>query len=213
MSAQKHTVPPLGTEVADLARDYAQYIQVPAVHEKCGRAISKNVELMLTRLDEFSAVADQLHGETSATVNDLVPKLVEEAEELRRIYALIDQLYAFVKSVHGTVNIAEERVNEAESAYNAIARKRMLSFIPGLDTSEEMPPFKGLEQPDYKEFVAQFRKGGRGLQRPHVSGASSTSPAAASSSSSSASSSSSSSSTSSSAAAAAAPASGADGES
>ena len=55
-------VPELQGEVQALAKDYATYLSLPEVHREYVEEFTQNFELMLTKLDEFGSVVDQVRA-------------------------------------------------------------------------------------------------------------------------------------------------------
>ena len=86
----------------------------------------------------------------------LLPRVVENAREMQRIFAALEAVEAFVKQTGAVVHAADERLGKMEAAYRArhpMSVEKMirsLSFLPkrAETTPAEMP--KPLPAPDLK---------------------------------------------------------------
>ncbi|XP_054841105.1 biogenesis of lysosome-related organelles complex 1 subunit 4 isoform X2 [Eublepharis macularius] len=87
----------------------------PAQKAATVRTLDKNLEDLLTRVDEFVGMLDMIRNDSSQIVNESVPHIHAKAMEMRQLYRKIDKLEAFVKMVGNSVTGMEERITKAES--------------------------------------------------------------------------------------------------
>ncbi|XP_054841104.1 biogenesis of lysosome-related organelles complex 1 subunit 4 isoform X1 [Eublepharis macularius] len=103
---------------ATAAADYAAYLLQPLDGTAPAgqvRTLDKNLEDLLTRVDEFVGMLDMIRNDSSQIVNESVPHIHAKAMEMRQLYRKIDKLEAFVKMVGNSVTGMEERITKAES--------------------------------------------------------------------------------------------------
>ncbi|KFQ45874.1 Biogenesis of lysosome-related organelles complex 1 subunit 4, partial [Nestor notabilis] len=82
-------------------------------------SLDKNLEDLLTRVDEFVGMLDIIRSDSSQVVNESIPEIYTKATEMRQIYRKIDKLEAFVKMIGNSVAELEERVIKAETDLGA----------------------------------------------------------------------------------------------
>ncbi|XP_057270755.1 biogenesis of lysosome-related organelles complex 1 subunit 4 [Pezoporus wallicus] len=82
-------------------------------------SLDKNLEDLLTRVDEFVGMLDIIRSDSSQVINESIPEIYTKATEMRHIYRKIDKLEAFVKMISNSVAGLEERVTKAETDLGA----------------------------------------------------------------------------------------------
>ncbi|OPJ68455.1 biogenesis of lysosome-related organelles complex 1 subunit 4 [Patagioenas fasciata monilis] len=94
-------------------------------------SLDKNLEDLLTRVDEFVGMLDIIRSDSSQVVNESLPQIYTKATEMRHIYRKIDKLEAFVKMIGNSVAGLEERVIKAETDLGAFPNtfKKILHTI------------------------------------------------------------------------------------
>ncbi|XP_051949068.1 biogenesis of lysosome-related organelles complex 1 subunit 4-like [Xyrauchen texanus] len=91
---------------------YSSYMRANAEEEAL--CLERSLEEMLTRVDEFVGMLDMIRNDTSQVVNENLPQIQRQSEEMREIYRKIDKLEAFVKMVGANVSAMEEQVTQVE---------------------------------------------------------------------------------------------------
>ncbi|WAR12961.1 BL1S4-like protein [Mya arenaria] len=108
----------------DLANDFTGYLDKQAFYH--------SIDEMLTKLDEFGGLVDSIRSDTSLCVETNVRNIQTKCEQMKQIFARVDQLEAFVSLVKQNVNTVEECVNKAESDMSSFpSLKKVFSSLVG----------------------------------------------------------------------------------
>ncbi|XP_005153644.1 biogenesis of lysosome-related organelles complex 1 subunit 4-like [Melopsittacus undulatus] len=81
--------------------------------------LDKNLDDLLTRVDEFVGMLDIIRSDSSHVINESIPEIYTKATKMRHIYRKIDKLEAFVKMISNSVAGLEEQVTKAETDFGA----------------------------------------------------------------------------------------------
>ncbi|XP_068120377.1 breast carcinoma-amplified sequence 4 isoform X2 [Hyperolius riggenbachi] len=113
---------------------YAQLFTADTCPEAQG--LENVIEEMLIRLDEFCAMMDMVRSETSLILEDKIPSVKSQVEEMNEIYGRVNKLEAFVKMVAHHVSFLEEEVTRAERDHMSLPQSfnRILA-------GASLPPF------------------------------------------------------------------------
>ncbi|XP_018421885.1 PREDICTED: breast carcinoma-amplified sequence 4 [Nanorana parkeri] len=134
------------------SQHYAQLFTADTGTEAQG--LENAIEEMLVRLDEFCAMVDMVRNESSLILEDKIPAMKCQVEELNKIYKRVDKLEAFVKMVAHHVSFMEEEVTRAERNHLPLpqAFHRILS-------GASIPPFlrQGVKKQNTYELPKLYR--------------------------------------------------------
>uniref|UniRef100_A0A8V5GU82 Uncharacterized protein n=1 Tax=Melopsittacus undulatus TaxID=13146 RepID=A0A8V5GU82_MELUD len=83
------------------------------------KTLDKNLDDLLTRVDEFVGMLDIIRSDSSHVINESIPEIYTKATKMRHIYRKIDKLEAFVKMISNSVAGLEEQVTKAETDFGA----------------------------------------------------------------------------------------------
>ncbi|KAL4234425.1 biogenesis of lysosomal organelles complex-1 [Mactra antiquata] len=120
-------IPP---ELIEFAQDYACYLKVNAEKER--DTFHNSIDDMLMKLEEFGGLFDTIRSDTSSCLDSQINDIESKCEDMRKLFARIDQLEKFVSIVNRDVNKMEECVNKAESEMSTFKSfKKMFSSLVG----------------------------------------------------------------------------------
>lgn len=94
------------------AEEYSTYLQVDATPE--GVAFDRELESMLTRLEEYGSLLDRTRSESRHTLDILVPQVYSHYQVLQRSFQSIDYLEVLVNRVKEDLIKMEASVSQAE---------------------------------------------------------------------------------------------------
>lgn len=95
------------------AKDYAAYFEVDATSERS--ALDRELESMLTRLEEYGSLLERTRSESRHTMDVLVPQVYSNYQALQRTFQSIDHLERLVVHVKDDLVKMETSVNQAEA--------------------------------------------------------------------------------------------------
>lgn len=95
-----------------MAKDYAPYFQVDTTAERAH--LDRELEAMLTRLEECGSLLDRTRTENRHTLDALVPQIYSNYQTLQRTFQTIDQLELLVGRVKEDLTKMEKAVTQGE---------------------------------------------------------------------------------------------------
>lgn len=124
----------LKSEIEELAKEYALYLKMDVSDAR--QSLYNSIEEMLTKLDDFGGLVDTIRSDSNLCVDKTVGMIQEKCEEMKPIFAKIDQLESFVKVVRETVFAMEECVTRAEAEMSSFSsiKKVFSSLVSGKST-------------------------------------------------------------------------------
>ncbi|CAL4124968.1 unnamed protein product [Meganyctiphanes norvegica] len=124
--------------IIQTAEDYSKYFKVDTSQER--NNLDKELEIMLTKLEEYGSLLDRTRGESRHTLESLVPQMYCHYQALQQSFQSIDNLEALVTHVKGDLEKLESNVAQAESDLGAnqgfTSRMKPLFFLRDSHSAE-----------------------------------------------------------------------------
>ncbi|KAM9371899.1 LOW QUALITY PROTEIN: breast carcinoma-amplified sequence 4 [Phaethornis superciliosus] len=109
------------------------------------KEVEETTEEVLRRLEEFCGVTGAFRCNTSQSLDETIPLVMDKVMEMNHIYAKADKLEAFVKMVAHHVSFLEEQVLEAEKSHgtflNTSCRLFHVQLSCNLNTIQKDVPY------------------------------------------------------------------------
>lgn len=98
------------------ANEYSDYFQIDTSAERAG--LDRELESMLTRLEEYGSLLERTRSVSRHTVDDQVPQIYSHYQALQTTFKSIDSLEVLVKRVKEDLIKMEAAVSKAETDLN-----------------------------------------------------------------------------------------------
>jgi len=166
----QQTVPP---SLHALASDYSAFLDFPDLTAKNLHTVEDALLKSLSRLDELGALIEMARVDTLRLKDEVLPLINERANELRKLFILIERLRTLADGIRRSMEEMEVQIAADEERVSLVTLKKVMNVfaaVPSLFGGKKpLPPPTEHKAIEIIDTAAFFKKLREDLQMPRPS--------------------------------------------